>query len=328
MDGTTAVAAASPLQGFHDFGHGGEDFLTAVLEGLSRPQKQIPAKFLYDEAGSRLFEKITELPEYYPTRTEIGLLQRHAAEIADAAGADATLIEFGSGASRKIRVLLESLRQPAAYVPIDISREHLLDSARILAEDYPAVPVFPVCADYTRDFALPPGIAEDGRVGFFPGSTLGNFAPAEASAFLRRIAALAGPGGGLLIGIDLQKDEAILHAAYNDAAEVTAAFNLNLLTRLRRELEAELDPEGFAHLAHYNRARGCIEMHLVSRRRQQIAVGGAVFDLEQGETIHSEDSRKYTLESFRSQAEAAGWHRRQTWVDDARLFSLHYLTVA
>ncbi len=326
MDG--ALAAAEGLQGFHDFGHRGEDFLTAVLEGLSKPQKQIPAKFLYDEAGSQLFERITELEEYYPTRTEVGLLGRHAEEIAATAGEGATLIEFGSGASRKIRVLLEALQRPAAYLPIDISREHLLDSARILAEDYPAVPVFPVCADYTRDFALPPDIAESGRLGFFPGSTLGNFAPAEASAFLRRVAALTGPGSGLLIGIDLRKDEAILHAAYNDAAEVTAAFNLNLLTRLRRELGAELDPEGFKHLAHFNRARGCIEMHLVSRRRQQIAVGGAVFDLEQGETIHSEDSRKFTLEGFRAQAEAAGWRSLQTWVDDAGLFSLHYLAAA
>ena len=326
MDG--ALATTGPLQGFHDFGHRGEDFLTAVLEGLSRPQKQIPAKFFYDEAGSRLFEQITELPEYYPTRTEIGLLQRHAAEIAAAAGAGATLIEFGSGASRKIRTLLESLERPAAYVPIDISREHLLASARILAEDYPAVPVFPVCADYTRDFDLPPGIAANGRLGFFPGSTLGNFAPAEASAFLRRIAALTGPGGGLLIGIDLQKDEAILHAAYNDPEGVTAAFNLNLLQRMQRELGAELDLAGFRHEAHYNRARGCVEMHLVSRRRQRIVIGDRGFDLEQGETIHTEDSRKYTLDSFRAQAQAAGWRPLEAWVDDRRLFSLHYLVAA
>ena len=322
------VAEITPLMGFHDLGHEGEDFRAAVLAGLAQPQKQIPAKFFYDARGSQLFDRICELEAYYPTRTEIGLLQRHAGEIAEAAGSGATLVEFGSGSSRKVRILLDALEAPAAYVPIDISRAHLMNAAQALAEDYPGLPVVAICADYTRDFALPEEVPDGAPLGLFPGSTLGNFAPVEAARFLKRIATLVGSGGGLLIGIDLQKDEAILHAAYNDPEGVTAAFNLNLLERMRRELGAELDLESFRHEAHYNRARGCIEMHLVSRRRQRIVVGDRSFDLEQGETIHTEDSRKYTLESFRAQAQAAGWRPLEAWVDDQRLFSLHYLVAA
>ena len=319
------AAALAPLVGFHDLGHEGEDFRAAVLAGLAQPQKQVPAKFFYDARGSQLFDRICELEAYYPTRTEIGLLRRHAGKIAEAAGAEATLVEFGSGSSRKVRILLDALQAPAAYVPIDISRAHLMAAAQALAEDYLGLPVLAVCADYTRDFDLPEEVPDGVPLGFFPGSTLGNFAPVEAAGFLKRIAGLVGPGGGLLIGIDLQKDEAILHAAYNDPEGVTAAFNLNLLERMRRELDAELDPEGFRHEAHYNRARGCIEMHLVSRRRQRIFIGDRGFDLEQGETIHTEDSRKYTLDGFRAQAQAAGWRPLEAWVDDRRLFSLHYL---
>ena len=322
------AAALAPLMGFHDLGHEGEDFRTAVLAGLTQPQKQVPAKFLYDARGSQLFDRICELEAYYPTRTEIGLLERHAGEIAEAAGPEATLIEFGSGSSRKVRILLDALQNAAAYVPIDISRTHLMSAAQALAEDYPGLPVLAVCADYTRDFALPKEVPDGGPLGFFPGSTLGNFAPTEAAGFLKRLAGLVGPGGGLLIGIDLKKDEAILHAAYNDPEGVTAAFNLNLLERMRRELGAELDLEGFRHEAHYNRARGCIEMHLISRRRQQIVIGEHGFDLEQGETIHTEDSRKYTLDGFRAQAQAAGWRPLEAWVDDRLLFSLHYLVAA
>ena len=322
------TAALAPLMGFHDLGHEGEDFRTAVLAGLTQPQKQVPAKFLYDARGSQLFDRICELKAYYPTRTEIGLLERHAGEIAEAAGPEATLIEFGSGSSRKVRILLDALQNAAAYVPIDISRTHLMSAAQALAEDYPGLPVLAVCADYTRDFALPKEVPDGGPLGFFPGSTLGNFAPTEAAGFLKRLAGLVGPGGGLLIGIDLKKDEAILHAAYNDPEGVTAAFNLNLLERMRRELGAELDLEGFRHEAHYNRARGCIEMHLISRRRQQIVIGEHGFDLEQGETIHTEDSRKYTLDGFRAQAQAAGWRPLEAWVDDRLLFSLHYLVAA
>lgn len=322
------AAGLAPLLGFHDLGHEGEDFRAAVLTGLAQPQKQVPAKFFYDTRGSQLFDRICELESYYPTRTEIGLLRRHAGEIAEAAGSEATLVEFGSGSSRKVRILLDALQAPAAYVPIDISRAHLMAAAQALAEDYPGLPVLAVCADYTRDFSLPGEVPDGTPLGFFPGSTLGNFAPVEAARFLRRIAGLVGPGGGLLIGIDLKKDEAILHAAYNDPEGVTAAFNLNLLERMRRELAAELDPEGFRHEAHYNRARGCIEMHLVSRKRQRIVIGDRSFDLEQGETIHTEDSRKYTLDGFRAQAQAAGWRPLEAWVDDRRLFSLHYLVAA
>lgn len=317
-----------PLAGFHDLEHDVEDFREVVLEGLSRPQKQIPAKYFYDAAGSRLFDRICELPEYYPTRTEIALLTEYRGEIAELAGPRASLIEFGSGSSVKVRILLDALDRPAAYLPIDISRDHLVGAARRLAEDYPGIAVTPICADYTRDFALPAAVAGPRQVGFFPGSTIGNFTPAEAEAFLRRSRALLGPDSGLLIGVDLVKDEALLHAAYNDAAGVTAAFNRNLLARINRELGAAIDLDSFTHHAPYNAARACIEMHLVSRRRQSLEIAGAAFRFEAGESIHTEDSHKFTVEGFQGHARNAGWHPLRAWVDRERLFSVHYLAPA
>ncbi len=314
-----------PLRGFHDLQPATEQFRAAVWDGLSGPQKRIPAKFFYDAEGSRLFDAICGLPEYYPTRTEIGILGRHADGIAQAIGPEATLIEFGSGSSVKIRILLDALASPAAYVPIDISRDHLVTAARALADDYDGLAVVPVCADYSGPVVLPPDMPRHRLAGFFPGSTIGNFAPTQAAAFLKQLAALLGPGGGLLIGVDLQKDEAILNAAYNDAAGVTAAFNLNLLARINRELDGDFDLDAFAHHACYNRARACIEMHLVSRRHQTVAIAGRAFELQHGETIHTEDSHKYTVESFHALAAAAGWTAAEVWTDPDRLFSVHYL---
>ena len=328
---TAAPAVAGPdgaLRAFHDLGHDSEDFLGAVLDGLSRPQKRIPAKFFYDAEGSRLFDRICELEEYYPTRTETALLARHAGEIADLVGAGATLVEFGSGSSRKTRHLLDGFEAPAAYVPVDISREHLLASAGDLAAAYPALRVVPVCADYGRVLSLPSEAPAERLLGFFPGSTVGNFSLLEATGFLGRAAGLLGPAGAFLVGVDLQKDAARLHAAYNDSQGVTAAFNLNLLARMRRELEAEVDLDGFAHEARYNVARACIEMHLVSRRRQTLRIADRTFAFREGETIHTEDSHKYTLEGFQALARAAGWRPLRAWCDPERLFSLHYLAAS
>ena len=314
-----------PLQGFHDLEPAVEEFRAAVLNGLAGPQKRIPAKFFYDAEGSRLFDAICALAEYYPTRTEIGILDRHSGDIAQAIGPDATLVEFGSGSSVKIRILLDAMPDLAAYVPIDISRDHLVAAARAVADDHEGLAVVPVCADYSGPVALPPDLPRHRLAGFFPGSTIGNFAPTQAAAFLKQVATLLGPGSGLLIGVDLQKDEAILNAAYNDAEGVTAAFNLNLLARINRELGGDFDPDGFAHRACYNAARACIEMHLISRRHQSVTIAGRKFEFQHGETIHTEDSHKYTVESFHALAGAAGWRAEQVWTDPDQLFSVHYL---
>ncbi len=313
------------LHSFHDLEPAVEEFRAAVLGGLSGPQKRIPAKFFYDAEGSRLFEEICGLAEYYPTRTEIGILRRSAAEIATAIGPDATLVEFGSGSSVKIRTLLDALTSLAAYVPIDISRDHLVATARAVADDYEGLAVVPVCADYSGPVVLPPNLPRGRLTGFFPGSSIGNFAPTQAAAFLKQVAKLLGSGGGLLIGVDLQKDAAILNAAYNDSLGVTAAFNLNLLARINRELDGDFALDGFDHRACYNFARACIEMHLVSNRHQVATVAGRAFEFQQGETIHTEDSHKYTVESFHALAAAAGWQAESVWTDPDRLFSVHFL---
>ncbi|MGE0256235.1 MAG: L-histidine N(alpha)-methyltransferase [Alphaproteobacteria bacterium] len=308
-----------------EFDHTGDDFQAAVVAGLALPQKRIPSKFFYDEAGSRLFDAICELPEYYPTRSELSVLAARAGEIAALAGPGASLVEFGSGSSVKVRLLLDAMQAPAAYLPVDISREHLLAAARRLAADYPAVPVIPVCADYTRPFELPAVRGERSRVGFFPGSTIGNFSRAEAKGFLESVAGDLGHGAGLLIGVDLRKDAAILRAAYNDAAGVTARFNLNLLVRANRELGADFDADGFAHEARWLEDEGRIEMHLVARHAQTVTVGGRGFAFTKGESIHTEDSHKYSVGEFQTLAAAAGWTPRAHWTDENGLFSVHWL---
>ncbi len=313
------------LHGFHDLEPAVEEFRAAVLGGLSGPQKRLPAKFFYDSEGSQLFDDICELPEYYPTRTEIGILRENAGEIAEAIGPDATLVEFGSGSSVKIRILVDALSSLSAYVPIDISRDHLVAAARALADDYEGLAVVPVCADYSGPVLLPPDLPGGRLTGFFPGSTIGNFAPTQAAAFLKQVARLLGAGSGLLIGVDLQKDAAILNAAYNDSRGVTAEFNLNILARINRELDGDFALDGFAHHACYNAARACIEMHLVSNRHQRVTIAGQPFEFQHGETIHTEDSHKYTVETFHALAAAAGWRAESVWTDADRLFNVHYL---
>ena len=307
---------------FIDFAPAIEDFGEAVLRGLAGRPKSIPAKFFYDARGSELFEAICKLPEYYPTRTELALLRRHAGDIAALIGPRAELIELGSGASRKVGLLLDALDRPAGYTAIDISRSALRAATARIAQGYPRLAVTAICADYTQDFTLPR--AHGRRVVFFPGSTIGNMVPAEARDFLRQWAALL-PGEAMLIGADLRKDEAVLHAAYNDAQGVTAAFNLNLLARINRELDGDFDLDEFDHRAFFNPRKSRIEMHLASRRAQIARVLGRPFRFRAGETIHTENSYKYTPRSFRLLATAAGFRTEAQWVDPVTPFGLFYL---
>lgn len=300
------------------------DFRDAVLAGLNSRPRAIPCRFFYDARGSRLFDRICELPEYYPTRTEMALLADHADEMAALIGPDADLVEFGAGSSTKVRLLLDALDRPHAFVPIDISGDHLKHAAQALEDDYPGLAVTPVVGDFTRPLTLPPVADGVRRVGFFPGSTIGNFAPSEARAFLRRAARMLA-GGGLLIGVDLVKDPAVLEAAYDDAAGVTAAFNKNLLVRANAELGADFNIDGFAHKALFNDRASRIEMHLESLGRQQVRIGRDCFSFAPGETIHTENSYKYTVDGFRQAAETAGFRLRRTWADGAGLFSVHWL---
>jgi dimethylhistidine N-methyltransferase len=299
------------------------EFLRDVLAGLSRPDKHLPCKYFYDERGSQLFELICELPEYYPTRCELTILEAHGDEIAARLGPGCVVVEYGSGSSRKTRLLLDRLRDPLAYVPVDLSREHLFASARQLGADYPHVRVVPLCADFTRPIRLPLS-ASGKRVVYFSGSTIGNFGPAEATTLLRQIADLVGPGGGLLIGVDLKKDRGLLERAYDDAQGVTAAFNLNLLARINRELVADFVLDRFRHWALWNEEHGRVEMHLISLEAQQVHLAGQVFLLARDETICTEYSHKYSLDDFAGLARAAGLEVRDVWTDPAGFFSVQY----
>ncbi len=303
-----------------------QTFGDAVLDGLAHRPRRLSPKFFYDERGSRLFDAICDLPEYYPTRTEMGILETCAAEVATLAGNNSALIEIGSGATRKIRLLLESLR-PRHYVGVDISQEFLQESVLRLAQDYPWLEAHAVCADFAEDFEVPDFDGAGQRVLFFPGSTIGNFEPHEALALLQRLRRMAQPSGGLLIGVDLKKDPQMLHDAYNDAQGITAAFNLNLLHRIRTELGATLDADGFTHRAFYNAELGRIEMHLVSRHAQEVRVLGRRFSFAAGESIHTENSYKYSIEQFHALARSAGFKPRRAWTDAAQLFSVHYLEI-
>ena len=322
-----AAKSLGPLHDYVEYDHAADSFLDDVLEGLAQPQKKLSSKYFYDERGSQLFDAICELPEYYPTRTETALLRAHAAEFAELIGANASVVEFGSGSSTKIRILLDALETPAAYIPVDISREHLLASAKALAGAYPDLPVVPIAADYTQPFEVPEITGEAARIGFFPGSTIGNFTRAAAVDFLRAAATDLGTDNGLLIGVDLRKDVAVLHAAYNDAAGVTAEFNLNLLRRLNRECGADFDLDAFSHRAFYNANAGRVEMHLVSRRAQSITLGAQTITFAEGETIHTENSYKYSVPEFQDLARRAGCEPMRAWTDANSLFSLHYLSV-
>jgi dimethylhistidine N-methyltransferase len=309
---------------FHDLHPSAADLATDVLAGFSRAQKSIPPKYFYDAEGSRLFDAITELPEYYPTRTETAMLRDYADEIAKTAGTGHLLVEPGSGSCTKARILFEGL-QPCAYVPMDISRDHLRVAAQEVAIDFPWLEVHAACTDFTRLMTLPPTSPEGRRLAFFPGSSIGNFDPNAAVGFLGMISDMVGPGGQLLIGVDLKKDKAVLEAAYDDAQGVTAAFNLNLLARINRELGADFDLAQWRHKALYNEAQGRIEMHLVSRVAQQVSLQGQTFHFTEGETIHTENSYKYSVTEFRDLASQAGFTTDTVWVDADRLFSLHLL---
>jgi dimethylhistidine N-methyltransferase len=297
-----------------------EDFAQALAAGLAKSPKQIGAKYFYDAEGSRLFDQICDLPEYYQTRTETALLKRHAPEIAALMGRDVEIVEFGAGSLRKVRILLDAA-QPRAYLPLDISGDYLRHVVRDLAVDYPALQVAPVVADFTLPLVIP---GDTRRAGFFPGSTIGNFRPDAATALLRRMRGTLN-GGGLLVGVDLVKDPARLHAAYNDAAGVTARFNKNILLRANRELGADFDADAFIHYAPYNVQMQRIEMYLVSLKRQTVSLCGEQFEFAQGEPLYTEDSHKYTIESFREMAARAGFSPRAVWTDEERLFSVHWL---
>ncbi|CCE23883.1 L-histidine N(alpha)-methyltransferase [Methylotuvimicrobium alcaliphilum] len=309
---------------FHDFEPELESFREAVLKGLSRRQKQIPPKFFYDEIGSQLFEAILEQPEYYIPNVERDLLTAYANEISRLIEPGSVLIEPGSGSCEKVQLLLESLL-PSAYVPMDISREFLKQSACGLSQKYPWLAIYPACLDFTQQMLLPHGIPHGRRVVFIPGSSLGNFDPPEVQHFLSGIHRLTGNGGGLLVGVDRKKDHSVLNAAYNDTAGISAEFNLNLLTRINSELEGNFDLDRFEHRAYYNDQRGRIEMHLVSSQVQQVRVSGQHFQFTKGEYIHTENSYKYSPDEFITLANASGFRLIKMWSDDLHLFSVYFL---
>ena len=305
-----------------------DQFLADALAGLKSTPKTLPCKYFYDRRGSELFDQICVLPEYYPTRTEAGIMADNVEEMAAVFGPDVLLVEYGSGSSTKTRILLDHLPDLAGYVPMDISRDHLYRTAESLASAYPNLDILPLCADYTQSFTLPNACRPvQSRIVYFPGSTIGNFHRPEAAAFLERIAEVCGPGGGLLIGVDLRKSPDILNSAYNDAQGVTAAFNLNLLARMNAEIGADFALDGFAHSAFYNEEIGRIEMHLLSLNAQTVHLGGETIRFAEDETVWTECSYKYSLPEFNALAASAGFDIRRVWTDAGLKFSVQYLTV-
>lgn len=313
----------------HDFAPEREVFLADTLRGLRQPRKELPCKYFYDARGSALFDRICGLPEYYPTRTELAIMDADADAMGAALGPRCLLVEYGSGSSAKTHVLLDHLEDPAACVVVDISREHLLRAAEELAKAHPRIPVVPVCADFTRPFEVPePPRPARRRAVYFPGSTIGNFTPRGAVELMRGMRRVAGDGGGLLIGVDLKKDPAVLERAYDDAEGVTAAFNKNLLARMNRELGADFDLTAFDHRAVWNEEAGRVEMHLVSRLAQTAHVGGEAVRFAAGEAVCTEHSHKYTLPGFAALAERAGFRVESVWTDPDDLFSVQWLASA
>jgi len=323
------MARASVGYSFHDFNPESGRFHDDVIAGLSRPQKVLPPKYFYDAEGCALFEAICGLPEYYLTRAEIALMRVHVGDMARHLGPGCALIEYGSGDGRKTRILIDAL-SPVAYVPIDIARAQLNATAAQIAREFPRLRVVAVCADYSRPLGLPEldGLEARRRIVYFPGSTIGNLTPTEATAFLAGARGQVSAGGGLLIGVDLKKDRNRLDAAYNDARGVTAAFNLNLLARINRELGADFDLSAFRHRAFYDEARGRIEMHLESVKTQAVTIGGRAIAFRAGETIHTENSYKYSVRDFQELARAAGLAPVECWLDPEGLFGVHYLVAS
>jgi dimethylhistidine N-methyltransferase len=318
---------AAALAKAHRFDEQTSAFAHDVIGGLSQQPKRLSPKYFYDVTGSELFEQITRLPEYYPTRTELDILRQRSADIKATLPKRAALVEFGAGSTTKVRLLLNQC-EFGAYVPVDISGDFLNTQARGLRQDFPALNVYPVTADFSAPFALPDQVRPMPKVGFFPGSTLGNFEPHEACAFLRSAGEILGRGAQLLIGVDLEKDERRLHAAYNDDAGVTARFNLNVLVRINRELGGNFDVSAFTHRAIYNRERHRIEMHLISRTQQTVRVLGNSFAFRPGESIHTENSYKYSIDRFTALARGSGWTPRASWTDADKLFSVHELVAS
>jgi dimethylhistidine N-methyltransferase len=304
------------------------DFLSDVIAGLSSDPRTLPCKYFYDARGAALFQKICELPEYYITRTEIDILDRHRREIAAHLGTNIELIGLGTGAGTKTRILIEALEKPAVYIPVDISKKQLRESTALFQQIFPDLEILPVCADYLQSVVLPsPRRKAARKIVYFPGSTIGNFEPHEATDFLRRIANLCGDEGGLLIGVDLQKDRHVIEAAYNESAGVTAKFNLNLLARANRELGANFDLRQWHHHAIYNSREGRIEMYLISETRQRVHIEDRQFDFRAGEKILTEYSYKHTPEGFAALARNAGFEFQKMWSDEARLFGVFYFTL-
>jgi dimethylhistidine N-methyltransferase len=303
-----------------------DTFLADAVRGLRREHKTLPCKYFYDAAGSKLFDQICQLEEYYPTRTELEILEAHAAEMAQWLGPETLLIEYGSGSSVKTRLLLDQLERPAAYVPVDISRDHLFKTAHELRLDYPELAVLPLCADFAASFRVPEPPRSVARWAvYFPGSTIGNFSETAAVELMRGVAQRVGSGGGFLVGVDLKKDLRVLQRAYDDAEGVTAAFNLNLLVRMNQELDADFDLRQFEHRAVWNEAAGRIEMHLVSEVAQEVHLGDETVRFAAGESICTEHSHKYSVEGFRRLAQRAGLVVRQVWTDPRHFFSVQYL---
>jgi dimethylhistidine N-methyltransferase len=317
------VALKKTVQKF-ELPHFSSPFAADVLKGLKSTPKRIPPKYFYDGAGCALFERITDLPEYYLTRSELRILEDNAPAIAGYIPKDSALVEFGSGSSRKTRILLAAAPQLAAYVPVDICGEMLEEEAAELRKEFPNLNISPVTTDFAQPFDLPASLPA-ARVGFFPGSTIGNFEPHEAAAFLRHVAIILGGGATLIVGTDLQKDNRIINAAYNDAAGITRAFNLNILVRINRELDGKFDLGSFEHHAFYNRERHRIEMHLASNKRQKVRVAGETIEFRAGETIHTESSYKYSVDSFSALARGSGWTTLASWRDPDGYFCVHAL---
>lgn len=312
----------------YDFHPKIESFYDEVIKGLSKTPKQIPSKFFYDSQGSELFNQICQLEEYYPTRTELSIFQQYKLEISKFIGKNALIIEYGSGGSQKVRLLLDMLDEPVGYLPIDISKDYLFDDASQLAKDYPKLQIIAVCADYTKTIKLPElNFNFDKKVVFFPGSTIGNLDYEDAKSLLSNTVARLNNKDGMLIGVDLKKNTKLLNDAYNDRQGVTAAFNLNLLTRINNDLKANFDLSAFEHYAFYNEDKGRIEMHLISRKDQNIKINDHEIKLKKDEMIHTENSYKYEIKQFQQLATATGFSASKVWVDPANLFSVHYLTV-
>jgi dimethylhistidine N-methyltransferase len=318
---------ASGLAEAHQVDEKTSAFARDVIGDLSQHPKRLSPKYFYDAAGSELFEQITLLPEYYPTRTELSILRDRGSEISAIVPKNAALVEFGAGATTKVRLLLSQCAF-GAYIPVDISGDFLKAQAEALRQDFPDLDVYPVVADFTAPFALPDAIGAMPKVGFFPGSTLGNFEPHEACGFLRSARDILGQDAQMVIGVDLEKDERVLHQAYNDSAGVTARFNLNVLHRINSELGGDFDTGAFTHRAIYNRERHRIEMHLISRKAQSVRVLGRKFAFRTGESIHTENSYKYSLERFTALARGSGWTPRKSWTDAAQMFSVHALVAS